>query len=143
MKRSPLKANPETQRAWQQRSRDTALDKSRRDIGKPLARTVRKRDTHKTDPPELVAAKKIVHARSLGRCEVRGEVCTGRGEHVHHRGGRGWGGCHNPELLVDSCLADHAYIHGYPGVSYLSGWLVRKAFAQRGEFIPSSLLAAR
>lgn len=139
MKRSPLKANPETARAWQQRSRDTAL-------ARQPAKTGMKRgmkSSPKSDPPELVAAKKVVHARSGGVCEVRGPVCTGRARPVHHRGGRGWVGCHDPELLLDSCLADHAYIHGYPGVAYGRGWLVRQVFAQRGEFIPSSVLVAR
>lgn len=141
MKRSPLKSNPETLRAWQERSRRKVPEN--RELTKPgIARGINR--TPKSDPPELVAARKVVHTRSGGRCEVRSKVCTHRAVHVHHRGGRRFAGCHNPELLADCCLACHDLIHSGKGAAWAwaSGWLVKKALGARGEYTPASVLAA-
>ncbi len=85
-----------------------------------------KRPVRRSDPPELVAARKVVHERSGGLCEARTEVCDHVGQHVHHKGGRKGPGAHRPERLLHVCVACHEHIHANPEQSYMMGWLYKR-----------------
>lgn len=61
-------------------------------------------------------AREVVLARSGGKCEVGATDCFGWANNVHHRAGRGFSGCHHPDLLVAVCGAGnisgcHAKLH--------------------------------
>ena len=82
----------------------------------------------KPDPPELVMAKKVVRARSGGRCEARTPWCEGRATQVHHIHGRN---DNDPDMLLHVCglgnaSGCHGYIHQNPAIAYERGWLVSK-----------------
>jgi len=93
----------------------------------------------KPDPPELVAAKKAVRERSGGVCEARTPWCYGKAREVHHRAGRGFYGCHHPDLLlhvcghgnIDGC---HGYIEGHASEAMAMGW--RLPWGTRAEGDP-------
>lgn len=69
----------------------------------------------KPDPPELVAAKAEVRARSMGRCEAHVTGwCSLHAGHAHHVLGRGQGGAHTAENLADVCPNCHTKIHANP-----------------------------
>lgn len=82
------------------------------------------RSRPKGDDAAFRKARKAVRDRSGGMCEagIQG-VCTGRAQHVHHLTLRSQGGGHDPEGLLDSCLACHGHIHANPAESYEQGWL--------------------
>lgn len=52
---------------------------------------------------KLTAAKKVVHARSGGVCELRAPGCQGKAHDVHHVFGRGGSDPHNPSKLLHLC----------------------------------------
>jgi hypothetical protein len=74
---------------------------------------------------EFAAAKKVVRARSRGRCEADAVVdCTGRAEHTHHKLGRVHPRANEPDHLLDVCHLCHDWIHQHPEHSYTAGWLL-------------------
>jgi hypothetical protein len=92
---------------------------------KGLTRT-RTRPKPFVEDPELTAARKIVVARSGGRCEVQGPTCAHIGRHVHHTR-RPRHLYHAPEWLLHVCHSCHAYIHAHPALAYDQGWLLRSS----------------
>lgn len=106
-----LTRNPETTRAWQQRSR------------RPLNR---RSDRKKHFDAEFDAMRALVRQRSEGRCEARVSLnCRGIGEHVHHRGGRRRKDANDLDLLLHTCWRCHDWIHDHPVISRRLGFLVR------------------
>ena len=91
-------------------------------------------DLGPAEDEELTDAKLVVRARSKGRCEPRTPACVDRGRpsavDIHHRAGRGFDGCHAPELLLDCCDPCHDYIHANPQVSYTMGWMLHRQSTQ-------------
>ena len=77
------------------------------------------------EPPELAESRRVVLARSKGRCEL-GVVfgCRGKAEHLHHRRLRRHGD-HRACNLLHLCLLCHDWIHRNPEESYREGWLVK------------------
>lgn len=80
---------------------------------------------------QLTEAKLVVRARSKGACEARTPACVDTGPRpgavdVHHRAGRGFDGCHAPELLLDCCDPCHDFIHANPEVAYARGWMLHR-----------------
>lgn len=75
---------------------------------------------------EFEAAKPTVLLRSGGFCEARTPVCTGFGQHVHHKAGRVGKGVNKPEMLLHVCFACHSHIHGNPAESYEHGWMCKR-----------------
>lgn len=113
MKRTPLT------RRTPLRAR-TGLKRSR----KPLpAKSARRTDG------VLEAARRVVRARSGGRCEAGTPACPAGwhdAHHVHHtRRRRGRPDDHDPAHLLHVCAAAHLWIHDHPARSYEAGWLVR------------------
>lgn len=116
MKRSPLRANPEKTRAWQDRSR------------KPLKRTAvrRARPGSRAYGDFSSKVRSAVSRRSQGRCEAGiAGVCTGRASQHHHRKLRRFGD-HSAANDLHSCLDCHDYIHGHPAWSRRHGLLLRE-----------------
>lgn len=76
-------------------------------LGKPGPKAP-KAKRRKADPPELVAARKVVRKRSGGYCEARiVDWCQGGAAHAHHVLRQSQGGKHTPENLVDLCYGCH------------------------------------
>lgn len=71
------------------------------------------------------AGAKACKKRSGGRCE-HPDGCLQRATHVHHRQGRGFAGCHHPELLLHLCEEHHRWVHANPEASYEDGSMVRR-----------------
>lgn len=107
MKRSPLRSNPETTRAWQDRSR------------KPLARVPMK----KRNPVRL--AKRRAEEFGADAALIRALpccVCSAPGpNHPHHVRSRGAGG--KSDSIVALCAEHHEEIHR----------IGRKSFAEKYE----------
>lgn len=59
------------------------------------------RDAPWTTEAHYRTAREIVRDRSAGVCEFDG--CTAPASNVHHRAGRGFPGCHHPDLLLNLC----------------------------------------
>lgn len=76
MKRSQLKANPEKVRAWQQRSRDKARDRTRQAVSSGVRRSQKR----KASIPRTV--RRRVYARSHGVCIRPG--CEAKCVQIHH-----------------------------------------------------------
>jgi hypothetical protein len=96
--------------------------------GAPLKRrtTLRARIS---EPYELRKAKKVVRARSGGRCEARiPSICTGRATEAHHIKMRSRGGKHEPENLLDACHACHQHITEHPKWATANG-LIKSRYA--------------
>lgn len=75
---------------------------------------------------EFEKMKPVIKKRSGGFCEARIHgVCTGRGQHVHHRKLRGQGGTNSEENLIHLCMACHHHAHHAGNVAYEKGWLLR------------------
>ena len=75
---------------------------------------------------EMHAARSVLMARSLGRCEAAvSPQCTGVGAHAHHVRMRSQGGTNEPENLLLVCLFCHSHIHHNPADSYERGFLKR------------------
>ena len=69
-----------------------------------------------TSEGDYANARDIVWRRSRGLCEARTPDCFGRASQVHHTAGRGFAGCHHPDLLLAVCgngntTGCHGYIH--------------------------------
>lgn len=62
----------------------------------------------------LTAAKKVVKARSGGRCELGGPECQGRAREVDHTFGRGGTDPHHPSKLIHVC--GHGNVDGCHGL---------------------------
>lgn len=97
----------------------------KRSVTTPLkpASTLRRRPT----PPDPLTPviRAAVAQRSGGRCEVGAvRLCTGHGEHVHHRKLRRFGD-HRPVNLLHVCMFCHESIHANVPRSYAMGWLLR------------------
>lgn len=69
--------------------------------------------------------RRDVESRAGGRCEVRADGCTIRGEHAHHRLMRSQGGPDDAGNLLWVCPSCHHYVHAHPTESYERGWLIR------------------
>lgn len=80
-------------------------------------------------PEDYRDGRNIAWSRSRGRCEARTPDCRGMGTQVHHKAGRGFDGCHHPDLLLvvcgngnwDGC---HGYIHANRDRAEEAGWLL-------------------
>lgn len=83
--------------------------------------------TRRGDPAKNVQWRKVsafVRARSGGRCEAQiGDVCTGRGEHLHHVTMRSRGGPDEEWNLLDVCTKCHGWIHQFPRAATALGFL--------------------
>lgn len=88
-------------------------------------RIVPRKPARRPDPPELRAAKTVVHERSGGYCEARTAVCNHYAEHIHHIARRRGKQAHAVANLLDVCQPCHLHIHANPEQSYEAGWLVR------------------
>ena len=102
-----------------------------------LARTPMKRAKsrkQKRDDAELVRTRPLVLERSQGRCEARFVVCTGIGQHVHHRQLRRTAD-HRPVNLLHVCLACHDYGHKLSS-RYDIGFLVRSNGVDTPDTVP-------
>lgn len=82
-----------------------------------------------SNPADLALAKQIVHERSGGWCEINADGCLGRATNVHHRAGRGFKGCHHPELLRDTCgngnmSGCHGAAHTLHDLADEQGWVL-------------------
>lgn len=64
-----------------------------------------------------------VKFRSGGVCEAVTSVCTGKGEHLHHRKLRR-SLDNTAQNLLHVCFSCHRYIHDNPSTSYEKGWLL-------------------
>ena len=74
-------------------------------------------------PQEVVDA---VHARAGYACEAMvPPVCTGAGEHLHHRQLRSQGGEHTANNVVAICSACHEWAHRNPRQAEARGLIVR------------------
>lgn len=104
MKRSPLvrrtrlRSNPDTHRAWRQRSRKALRSK-------------RQRRDHADRPLSYW-------------CEAGTPACTRIAAHRHHVLLRSQGGTGGRTL--DVCLDCHDWIHRHPAEAYERGWLERR-----------------
>lgn len=104
-----------------------------------LARRSPLRPNRRGEPAELTAARPVVAARSGGRCEARTPVCQGAAREVHHRAGRGWPGCHHPDLLlhvcghgnVDGC---HGFIESHGIEAFARGWRLHRDSLEVREY---------
>lgn len=105
VKRSPLRSNPATTRAWQDRTR----------------RALPSRSARYRDVPRSVRAD--VARRSGGYCEARMEGCEGLAVHMHHVLPRSQGGRHEAANLLHVCATDHDRIHREPVLSRALGLL--------------------
>lgn len=101
-----------------------------RRVGRSPRATPRPKPTQrrKLDPPELVAGKAAVKARSGGRCEAQTPWCEGQATQVHHISGRVGEGCHDDVNLLDVCgqgnvTGCHGYLHQHAEEAYEKGWL--------------------
>lgn len=72
-------------------------------------------------PPESVSK---LYGRSRGVCEFPG--CTDAAQVIHHRKGRGFPGCHAPELLAHLCEPHHIHVHAHPAESRANGLMVSR-----------------
>lgn len=77
-------------------------------------------------PPDWPSdVRAAVQARSGGRCEARCDIlCTGYGEHLHHRLLRRHGD-HTAANALAVCHACHQAIHAHPAAAYAHGLMVR------------------
>lgn len=66
--------------------------------------------------------RKVIRARSDGRCEVCGFA---EAIQAHHRKNRSQGGLWAAENMLHLCLACHKHITEHPTESYRCGWSVR------------------
>lgn len=98
-----LKANPDTARAWERRSRDAAR--------------ARERETPKARKPGVSDAERAkVRRRSGGWCEARwpegcGTSAMHAAEHMHHVVLRGQGGPDTADNLLHLCHRVHQHAH--------------------------------
>lgn len=95
--------------------------------GRPLKRTPMKR-RRQSDPPELVAAKKEVAARSGGFCEMKVEgICTTYANDFDHVKNRSQLGEHSAENGLAACRPCHRFKTENPNAAsdlgiYKRGW---------------------
>ena len=69
--------------------------------------------------------KPRTYRKASGPCQVRGEGCTGRALHVHHRNRIRTD--NRPENLVDVCPWCHTVlIHGNPAWAFEHGWMTSR-----------------
>lgn len=109
---------------------------------KKKARPQRTDEDRAADPTET-EGKKATKARSGGVCEAGTPWCVGKATNVHHRAGRGFYGCHHPDLLlhvcgngnVDGC---HGFIEQNAPVAYAMGW--RLPWGTRAGDVPAAWL---
>jgi hypothetical protein len=88
-----------------------------------------------TADEDYLRARDLVWARSFGQCEAGLPGCLGAVGVVHHRAGRGFAGCHHPDLLLAACDPCHLNIHAHPSSSYESGLMLRR----NGTWSPGDL----
>jgi hypothetical protein len=72
--------------------------------------------------PEERSARKVVKARSAGRCEMCGRA---EATDMHHRKNRSQGGQWSPDNLLHLCHADHMSVTVSPALARSRGWSVR------------------
>ena len=68
--------------------------------------------------------RQIIERRSGGRCEARTPICSGWGQHIHHRKSRR-AGDHSAPNGLHVCRSCHAFIHDHPELSMEKGWIIR------------------
>jgi len=101
-RRTPLRSDPATTRAWKERSRRS--------------------------PGNVIpsASRKAVRARSRDRCEAAWVGCHGIARIMHHRAPRR-GRDHSPANLMHVCAWCHRLIHDNPDLAYQRGHLIRSS----------------
>lgn len=98
-RRKLLRSDPITYWAWQRRSMARAVAR---------AKEYRQRLAEERQPV----------------CEVRAHpLCSGKGEHAHHRLPRSRGGSDDPTNLVWTCHLCHWHVHDNPGWAREEGWI--------------------
>lgn len=113
-RKTRLRANVETARAWERRSR------------KPLAAVGAKAKRERAAVDEFRAA---IRARARGRCEATTPACP-EGEHDGHHAHHVWpsdrdAGRHDPNRGRLLCAAAHAWVHANPADAEALGLLGR------------------
>jgi hypothetical protein len=88
----------------------------------------RKRKPRDDTPP---SSRQAVQARSGGVCEARTPWCQGEAREIHHRAGRGFAGCHHPDLLLHVCGHGnldgcHGFIETHGTEAFDRGWRIRR-----------------
>ena len=109
-RRTPLRSTKGLKRGGRLK-RATAL-KPGQALARVPIRSKRRRGRARPDEP-LQAWCEIAHPG----------VCTGRAEVRHHILMISQGGTDEASNTVDSCDADHKYIHDHPEWAYAHGWL--------------------
>jgi hypothetical protein len=121
----PLRADPQKQREWQERSR-----KPLKSGDKAMARTTMKSRPSKRKvnyEAELDVLTPALIARSGGYCEARiPGVCQGEAHHRHHRQVGRFAGSNSLENLLHLDFSCHDHIHLHPSWSREMGYLVKR-----------------
>lgn len=98
-----------------------------------LARTAKRKHPKATDGPAESTlekrAKKAVHRRSGGHCEIRTPWCLGPATNFSHRRADGQGGLWTASNGLDSCgwgnaTGCHGYCHQHPEEARKNGWFI-------------------
>jgi hypothetical protein len=107
-RKTPLRGNPETIKAWKNRT------------AAPLSQFSRKR---KTDAP-VYSRKRNAFLSTHAYCQalVPG-FCTGRSEDVHHKAGRTGTNYLDEETWLATCRRCHDWIHEHPNKAREKGLL--------------------
>ena len=131
-RKTELRADPETTRAWKRRSQDAARERER--TGTPGRAAPRARTRRSSIPGPVRAA---VAARAGGHCEARLPGCSDRRLASHHRLRRGQGGPDTPENLVWICSNCHtdspAAVHRNVAWAESVGLLIRSSSGAPAE----------
>lgn len=131
-RRTPLRSDPATYKAWRERSAQRAHARA---VAAPRQRTARVAGVQTTTRLRAAErlfeqAKDVVRRRSKGLCERCGWQ---RAAHFHHRLPRGMGGSsraarsvHRPSNLLHLCSACHDTVEAYRERAYILGLLVHR-----------------
>lgn len=129
-RREPLRANPATTRAWQDRSRRQARFAKRNALRRARGGLRPRSPKRAAQDRRLAQARAQVLARCDGRCEANVEaVCRPAvhdGVHAHHVRRRSQGGPDTPENLLWVCADAHRWIHDNPAAAAAMGLLERR-----------------
>lgn len=123
-RKTELRADPESTRAWRRRSQDAARERER--AGTTSSGAPRARPRSSSIPAAVRAA---VIERAGGHCEARLPGCSDRRLACHHRMREGQGGPSTVENLVYLCSDCHtgspAAVHRNVAWAYSVGLLIR------------------
>ena len=128
MQRSPLKRTGFKVKPGAKTLKRTGFKPKQPAANAPPRKPLPKKVSEKTQlfNAEFEKMKPVIKKRSGGFCEARiPSVCTGRGDHVHHRKLRGQGGTNAEENLIHLCFACHHHAHHAGNEAYEKGWLLR------------------